>query len=119
MFIRSSTILSAKCEKSLQNTAGFWPFQLVLERNYNFTSTLSDHSPALSMKPRSEILQDNLNAQCSARWSAFISSEKMTTSSHNVRTSEQVKHVTGDQTFYKREDNEFRGPGFVIGQLNQ
>ena len=43
----------------------------------------------------------------------------MTTSSHNVRTREQVKHVTGDQTFYKREDNEFRGPGFVIGQLNQ
>ena len=39
---------------------------------------------------------------------------------HNIRTSGEIKYVTGDNVFYKREDqNEWRRPGDVIGQVNQ
>ena len=63
--------LNAK--NSLQKTVGFSPFQLVLGRNPKLPLTLSDNLPALSMKPSSEVLQDNLNALHSAR-RAFIAS---------------------------------------------
>ena len=114
-------VLNAK--NSLQNTAGFSQFQLVLGRNPKRPSTLSDNLPALSMKPSSEVLQDNLNVQHSAR-RAFIASENdekiKRAFCHTIRTSGEVKHVTGDNAFYKREDkNEWRGPGVVIGQVNQ
>ena len=52
--------LNAK--NSLQNTAGFSPFQLVLGRNPKLPTTLTDDLPALPMKPSSEVLQNNLNA---------------------------------------------------------
>ena len=49
-------VLNAR--NSLQNTAGFSTFQLVLGRNPKLSSTLSDNLPALSMKPSSEVLQE-------------------------------------------------------------
>ena len=108
-------------KNSLQNTADFSPFQLVLGRNPKLPSTLSDNLPALSLS--SEVLQDNLNALHSAR-RAFIASENdekiKRALCHNIRTCGEVKYVTGDSVFYKGEDkNEWRGPGVVIGQVNQ
>ena len=39
---------------------------------------------------------------------------------HNVTPSGEIKYVTGDKVFYKRDDsNEWRGPCVVIGQVNQ
>ena len=59
------------------------------------------------MTPFSEVLQDNLNALYSAR-RAFISSENdekiRRALCHNIRTSGNVKYVTGDSVIYKRED---------------
>ena len=79
-----------------QNTTGSSPFQLVLGRNPKLPSTLSDNVPALSMKPSSEVLQDNLNALNSAR-RAFIASENdeiiKRALFHNARTSGEVKYV--------------------------
>ena len=75
------------------------------------------------MKPSSEVLQDNLNVLHSTR-RTFIASENdekiKRALCQNIRTSVEVKYVTGDNVFYKREDkNEWRGPGVVIGQVNQ
>ena len=59
------------------------------------------------MTPFSEVLQDNLNALYSAR-RAFIGSENdekiRRALCHNIRTSGNVKYVTGDSVIYKRED---------------
>ena len=52
--------LNAK--SSLQNVAGFSPFQLVFATNFKLPATLSDDLPALSIKPSSQIVQENLNA---------------------------------------------------------
>ena len=108
-------------ENSLQNVAGFSPFQLVLGKNPKLPSTLSDDLPALSMKPSSEVIQENLNAIHSAR-KAFITSENnrkiKRAVTHYLRTTSEIKYVTGDVVFYKREDsNEWRGPGTVLGKL--
>ena len=36
---------------------------------------------------------------------------------HNIRTSGEVRYVTGDRVYYKRVDNKkWRGPGVVLGQ---
>ena len=114
-------MLNAK--NSLQNTAGFSPFQLVLGRNLKLPLTLSDNLPALSMKPSSEVLQDNLNALHSARRAFIVSEndEKIKIALwHNVRTGGEVKYVIGDNVFHKREDkNESGGPGVVVGKVNQ
>lgn len=116
-----SWALNAK--NSLQNVAGFSPFQLVLGKNPKLPAVLSDDLPALSMKPSSEVIQENLNAIHSAR-KAFIAIENdrkiKRALTHNVRTTGEVKYVTGDVVFYKREDSsEWRGPGTVIGQVSQ
>ena len=113
--------LNAK--NSLQNVAGFSPFQLVLGYNPKLPSTTSDNLPALSMKTTSQILQDNLNAMHKAR-TAFIASENderiKRALSHNVRTSSEIRYITGDTVLYKRDSsNEWRGPGVVIGQVSQ
>ena len=97
-------VLNAK--NSLQNTAGFSQFQLVLGRNPKRPSTLSDNLPALSMKPSSEVLQDDLNPLNSAI-RAFIASEKNEKIKrilcHNIRTSAERKYVTGDNVFIKEK----------------
>ena len=39
---------------------------------------------------------------------------------HNVRTSGNVKYVTGDSVFYKKNDsNKWKGPGNIIGKDGQ
>ena len=56
-----------------------------------------------------------------AAFIAFENSEKIQRAlHHNVRTSSEVKYITGDMILYKRNDsNEWQGPGIVIGQINQ
>ena len=49
-------------KNSLQNVAGFSLFQLVLGKNPNLPCTLSDELPALTMKPTSQAIQENLTA---------------------------------------------------------
>ena len=79
----------------LQNVAAFSTFQLVLGTNPKLTATLSDDLPALSIKPSSQIVQENLNAIHSAR-AAFVASENSERIRrallHNVRTSSEVHY---------------------------
>ena len=44
----------------------------------------------------------------------------MTKECHNVRTSCEIRYISGDTVLYKRENsNEWRGPANVIGEINQ
>ena len=113
--------LNAK--NSLQNVAGFSPFQLAIGFNPNLPSTINDKLPSLTNKSSSQIISDNLNALHSARC-AFIEAENnekiRRALTHNVRSSGEVKYVTGDDVYYKRDDSqEWHGPGKVIGQVGQ
>ena len=72
--LRSTSDLGIECKKSLQNVAGFSPFQLVLDTNPKLQVILSDNLPALSIKLSSQIVQENLNAIHST-YAAFIASE--------------------------------------------
>ena len=113
--------LAAK--NSLQNVAGFSPYQLAIGYNPRLPSTLHDELPALSNKPSSKIIEENLKALHAARC-AFIESENCEKIRralvHNVRSSGDVKYITGDSVFYKRNDSsEWHGPANVIGQVGQ
>ena len=112
------------CAKnSLMNVAGFSPFQLVFSRNPSLPVLLSDKPPALNEESQSEIIRQNLNALHSSR-EAFIkseSSEKIRRAlRHNVRTSGDIKYLTGDSVYYKRlNSRKWSGPGTVLGQDGQ
>ena len=113
--------LNAK--NSLTNVAGFSPFQLVLGTNPRLPSYLTDEAPALTQEPTSKLMQDNLNALHAAR-AAFISCENderiRRALKSNVRGSGEVKYLTGDEVYYKRDDAaQWHGPATVIGQINQ
>ena len=79
----------------LQNVAAFSTFQLVLGTNPKLTATISDDLPALSIKPSSQIVQENLNAIHSTR-AAFVASENSEIIRrallHIVRTSSEVHY---------------------------
>ena len=121
--LRSTSDLGIECKKSLQNVAGFSPFQLVLDTNPKLQVILSDNLPALSIKLSSQIVQENLNAIHST-YVAFIASENSEriwqALLHNVQTSSEVKYITEDVILHKRNDcNKWWGLGMVIGQIKQ
>ena len=113
--------LSAK--NSLQNVSGFTPYQLVLGCNPKLPATLSDDIPALSSKPVSDVIREHLQTLHSAR-EAFIASENSERIRraliHNVRTSGEIKYLTGDVVLFKGNDSkEWHGPAIVVGQVSQ
>ena len=110
-------------KNSLYNIHGFSPFQLALGCNPTLPSILSDKLPALTNKPTSSIIKENLEALHKAR-QAFIqaeNSEKIKRALvHNIRTSSEVKYFTGDPVYYKRANsNSWHGPAVVLGQDGQ
>lgn len=107
-------------KNSLYNVHGFSPYQLSIGSNPNLPTLLNDKPPAITGKPSNQIIRENLNALHKAR-EAFIESEHSErirrALSHNVRTSGDVRYVTGDAVYYKRNDsNAWKGPGTVLGQ---
>ena len=113
--------LNAK--NSLQNVAGFSPFQLVLGTNPRLPSNLSDDIPALTQKNTSQLIRENLNAIHAAR-TAFIACENdekiRRALGANIRGSGEIKYVTGDKVLYKRDAAiQWHGPATVIGQVDQ
>ena len=110
-------------KNSLTNVHGFSPYQLAIGTNPRLPSITTDKPPALSGEPATTLIKTNLDALHKAR-EAFIQSEHSErirrALSHNIRTSGDVKYITGDQVYYKRKDsNEWHGPGTVLGQDGQ
>ena len=109
-------------KNSLYNVNGFSPFQLAIGCNPQLPSVLNGNLPALTSKPASQIVKENLNAIHIAR-QAFIASENSErlrrAMSHNIRTTGDVKYITGDKVYYKRSAREWHGPANVLGQDGQ
>ena len=110
-------------KNSLNNVHGFSPFQLALGCNPTLPNVLNDQLPALSNRPTSSIIKQNLDALHKAR-EAFTqaeNSEKIKRAlTHNVRTSGDIRYFNGDTVYYKRKDSrEWHGPAVVLGQDGQ
>ena len=110
-------------KNSLCNVHGFSPFQLSIGRNPKLPCSINDALPALTNKPTTKVLQDNLNALHKAR-KAFIeleSSDRIKRAlSHNIRTSSEINYISGDSVYFKRPDQgSWHGPGKVLGQDGQ
>ena len=110
-------------KNSLANVHGISPFQLALGHSSRLPSTFVDKLPALTPVATSKILADNLTVLHKAR-EAFIqseSSEKLRRAlNHNIRTSGDIKYLSGDNVFFKRaNESHWRGPGKVLGQDGQ
>ena len=93
-------------KNSLKNEYGFSPNQLVFgKKTQNFPNVEFNKLPALEGVACSKIVAENLSAMHDAR-QAFIKSESdekfRQALRHQVRTSSEVKHVTGDKAYYKR-----------------
>ena len=110
-------------KNSLSNVHGFSPYQLAIGTNPRLPSTLTDNLPALTTDSTSKSLSENLQALHKAR-EAFIqceNSERIRRAlSHNIRTSGDIKYVSGDSVFFKRDSStEWHGPAKVLGQDGQ
>ena len=110
-------------KNGLQNIHGFSPAQLVFGFNPVLPCVNGDKPPVLSEDSYSEIIEDNLQAKKKAR-EAFIRTESSSrirrALSHNIRSSEDIKYLTGDKVYYKRAtDKRWCGPGTVTGQDGQ
>ena len=114
---------AVNAKNALQNVAGFSPFQLVLGKSPRLPSVLTDDLPALTQVNTSDLIRDNLNTLHAAR-KAFIACENdakiRRALSSNVRSTGEVKYVSGDTVLYKRDTStQWHGPATVIGQADQ
>ena len=110
---------AVNAKNCLLSVHGYSPYQIVYGRNPNLPSVLTNKPPALEGTTVCQAMGKHLTALYKARKS-FIASE----SSEKVRRAlrKQVrpsgdKFVTGDRVYFLR-DNEWKGPGWVIGQDN-
>ena len=117
--LEMATMWSVTAHNSLTNVYGFTPFQLVFGRNPVLPSLQTDKPPALSEETSCEVIRNNLNAMHAARQAHIRneSSEKVRRAlRHNVRTTGEIRYVTGDSVYYKRKDSKkWQGPGTVLG----
>ena len=116
--IETALAWAISAKNSLTNVHGFSPAQLALGHNPQIPGSLTNKPPALE-EPTQEIVRKHLNAMKSAR-EAFVkaeSSERVQRALRkNTRTHNNVKYITGDIVYYKRnDDRRWRGPGTVIG----
>ena len=89
----------------LHSIHGFSFYQLAIGKNPKLPSTLNKKVPALARQPASKIVSNNLDVIHRARetFIASESSEKIRRAlSHNVRTSGDVKYITGDCVYYRQ-----------------
>ena len=104
------TVASAVAARknALANVDGFAPNQLVLGKNPNFCSNLTNKLPALELVTSSDIVRQNLTAIHSAR-KAFIEAESSKKISRALRqqTRQSNPHMfrNGDSVYYKRESS--------------
>ena len=118
--VRTALAWAVSARNTLDNYSGFSPCQLVFGYNTVLPNVLKNDPPGLEDVNASKIVRNNLNAMYSARHE-FIkveSSEKLRRAlRHNIRESNAETFQMGDSVFYKRnDDNQWRGPGVVIGR---
>ena len=110
---------SVCAKNSLINSKGFGPYQLVLGRNVNLPTVLSDKLPALKGQTESPTVDEHLSSLHLARM-AFImaeSSEKIRRALRKQTRQTGAVYTIGDEVYYKRSDNnKWKGPAKVIGQ---
>ena len=80
---------------------------------------MSNSVVALTATSSSKVIPNNLKAIHKAR-EAFIASENSEkikrASAHNIRTSGDIKYITGDHVYFKSADSrEWHGPVTVLG----
>ena len=111
---------AVSARNALANNLGFSPNQLVFGRNPVVPTVLVDDPPAFEPGTSSGILRDNLNAMHQARelFTKAEASEKLRRAlKHNIRESDAQDITNGDEVHYKRNgENQWRGPGTVIGR---
>ena len=110
---------AVNAKNSLINVYGYSPYQIVFGRNPNLPSTLVNKPPALEGETMSKAMGKHLVGLHEAR-KAFVSSESSEKISRALRkqirpSGEKVKN--GDKVYFLR-DNQWKGPGTVIGQDN-
>ncbi|XP_063726781.1 uncharacterized protein LOC134854457 [Symsagittifera roscoffensis] len=102
----------------LSNASGFTPFQLVFGSSPNLPNVIEDRDPALECVTTSEYAREHLNLLHKSR-QAYIECESSNRIKRalrtNVRSSEEVQ--PSDQVFYKRSENQWRGPATVVNRL--
>ena len=95
-------------KNSMINVHGFTPYQLAFGKNPTLPSSFDNLPPANSPVDHSKVLKENLEALHSAReaFTKLENSERLKRAlSHNVRSSNDARFVTGDVMYYKRENN--------------
>ncbi|CAG2191494.1 unnamed protein product [Mytilus edulis] len=115
----TSVSWAVHAKNSLLNVYGYSPYQIVFGRNPNMPSSIVNKPPALEGTTISNVMGKHLVGLHEAR-KAFIAAE----SSEKVRRAlrKQIrpsgeKFKNGDKVFFLR-DNQWKGPGWVIGQDN-
>ena len=114
---------ATSAKNGLQNIHGFSPAQLVLGYNPMLPCVQTDKPPALSESTYTHIVEQNLQAMRTGRVAqiqAESSNRIRRALNQNITSSGDIKYINGDLVYYKRkDDNEWHGPGTVIGQCGQ
>ena len=106
-------------KNSLINSKGFSSYQLILERNVNLPTVLSDRFPALQGQTKSPTVAERLSSLHLAR-KAFImneSTEKIRRALRKQIRQTGAGYTTGDEVYFQRSDNnKWKGPATVTGR---
>ena len=106
-------------KNSLQNIYGYSPYQLVFGRNPNLPTILNSKLPALEGVTGSQLVAQHLNAMHKAReeYVKLESSERLRRAlKARMRTHDNTKYLSGDEVFFKRENEKRWRAGRVMGQ---
>ena len=115
---------AANAKNSMANVYGFSPQQLVFGYNTYCPGLDEDHISVSQIEgiTSSKIVADNLNAMHEAR-AAFLmaqNSERLKRAlKGRVYKAYETKYFIGDRVYYRTVDNEWKGPGIVIGQYKK
>ena len=118
--IQMALAWAVSARNAYDNNSGYSPNQLVFGFNPAIPNIYNSNLPGLENVTSSEIVRRNLNALHVARqeFVKFESDERIKRAlRHNVRNTCIDSLENGDEVYYKRNDeNEWRGPGIVIGR---